>query len=387
MMDNLRAASNNVVLKVLLALIMLSFVLTGVGGYLGSSENYVAEVNGQEISSANFEQSFNNERSRLQQQLGENFSQLMANEDYMKQLRQDVLNRMINDLLIDQYAASLGMAIGDDQVKLAIQNSPDFFTNGKFDNEKYRDLLNRIMVSPEQYAEIMRKQLLSQQIVRAFAGSDFALPTEAESAAALIQQKRGVRLAPVNMTALAEKKEAEPSAEQVKAFYDQNKARFTTPETVKVSYIEVDAASLSEGLTVSEQEIADFYQKNKPMFIQKPRFDYSVIVLEKESDAKAVVEQLKQGADFATLAKEKSIDKDSGAKGGDLGWLETTAIPDDILAAKLTADGQLSDVIRSDLGYLVVRLNGTETSKEKPLESVKSEITTGSDAGQILREV
>lgn len=151
------------------------------------------------------------------------------------------------------------------------------------------------MVSPEQYAEIMRKQLLSQQIVRAFAGSDFALPTEAESAAALIQQKRGVRLAPVNMTALAEKKEAEPSAEQVKAFYDQNKARFTTPETVKVSYIEVDAASLSEGLTVSEQEIADFYQKNKPMFIQKPRFDYSVIVLEKESDAKAVVEQLKQG--------------------------------------------------------------------------------------------
>lgn len=376
MMDNLRAASNSVVLKVILAAIMLSFVLTGVGGYLtGGSENYAAEVNGQEINSANFEQSFNNERNRLQQQLGDNFSQLMGNEAYTKQLRQDVLNRMINDLLIDQYAAKLGMAIGDDQVKLSIQTSPEFFTDGKFDNAKYRDLLNRINISPEQYAEIVRKQLLSQQIVRAFAGSDFALPVEAESTAALIQQKRDVRLAPINTAALAEKKEATPTDEQVKAFYEQNKTRFTDPESVKVSYIEVDAASLGDGLTVSEQEIADFYQKNKPMYIQKPRFSYSVIVLDKEGDAKAVLEQLKQGGDFAALAKEKSTDKDSGAKGGDLGWLESTAIPDDILAAKLTEKGQLSGVIHSDLGYLIVRLNGSEEAKEKPLADVKKEIT------------
>ncbi|WP_347253126.1 peptidylprolyl isomerase [Leminorella grimontii] len=376
MMDNLRAASNSVVLKVILAAIMLSFILTGVGGYLtGGSANYAAEVNGQEINSANFEQSFNNERNRLQQQLGDNFSQLMGNDAYIKQLRQDVLNRMINDLLIDQYAAKLGMAIGDDQVKLSIQNSPEFFTDGKFDNAKYRDLLNRINLAPEQYAEIVRKQLLSQQVVRAFAGSDFALPVEAESTAALIQQKRDVRLAPINTAALAEKKEAMPSDEQVKAFYEQNKTRFTTPESVKVSYIEVDAASLGDGLTVSEQEIADFYQKNKPMYIQKPRFNYSVIVLDKEGDAKAVLEQLKQGGDFAALAKEKSIDKDSGAKGGDLGWLESTAIPDDILAAKLTEKGQLSGVIHSDLGYLVVRLNGSEEAKEKPLADVKKEIT------------
>lgn len=374
MMDNLRAASNSVVLKVILALIMLSFVLTGVGYIGGGSSSFVAKVDGQEIDRAKFEQAVANERNRLQQQLGEQFSQLASNEGYMKQMRQQVLNRMINDLLLDQYAAKIGLAIGDDQVKLAIQSAPEFATNGQFDNSKYRELLNRFQIAPEQYAEMMRKQLLTDQLITAFSDSNFALPSEAESIIALLHQQRDVRLAHIDMSALATKKEASPTEQQIKEFYEQNKNRFTSPESVKVSYIEVDAASLADGLKVSDEEIADFYNKNKPMYIQKPRFDYSIIVLAKESEAREVLEQLKNGADFAALAKEKSIEKDSAAKGGDIGWLETTAIPDEIASAKLTEKGQLSGVIRSDMGYLIVRLNDTQAAKEKPLDEVKSDI-------------
>ncbi|MBK5073999.1 peptidylprolyl isomerase [Budviciaceae bacterium CWB-B4] len=376
MMDNLRAASNSVVLKVILALIMLSFVLTGVGSYLvGGSNSYVAEVNGQEIDRARFEQSVMNERARLQQQLGEQFSQLAGNEAYVKQMRQQVLNRMINDLLLDQYAAKIGMAIGDDQVKVSIQSSPEFATDGKFDNSKYRDLLNRFQIAPEQYAEMTRKQLLSQQLLAAFAGTNFSLPVETESVVALIQQQRDIRVASIDMKALEAKAEVTPTAEQVKAFYDQNKSRFTAPEMARVKYIEVDAAKLTDDIKVSDQEVADFYAKNKPLYIQAPRSSYSIIVLSKESDAKDVLAQLKSGGDFAALAKEKSLEKDSGAKGGDLGWLEAAAVPDDIAKAKLTEKGQLSDVIHSDMGYLVVRLNDIQAAKEKPLEDVKAEIT------------
>ncbi|MCD1124493.1 peptidylprolyl isomerase [Jinshanibacter sp. LJY008] len=376
MMDNLRAASNSVVLKVILALIMLSFVLTGVGSYLvGGSKSYVAEVNGQEIDRARFEQSVMNERARLQQQLGEQFSQLAGNEAYVKQMRQQVLNRMINDLLLDQYAAKIGMAIGDDQVKLSIQTSPEFATDGKFDNSKYRDLLNRFQIAPEQYAEMTRKQLLSQQLLAAFAGTNFSLPAETESVVALIQQQRNVRVANIDMKALEAKPEVTPTAEQVKTFYDQNKSRFTAPEMARVKYIEVDAAKLTDDIRVSDQEVADFYTKNKPLYVQAPRSNYSIIVLSKESDAKDVLAQLKSGGDFAALAKEKSLEKDSGAKGGELGWLEAAAVPDDIAKAKLIEKGQLSDVIHSDMGYLVVRLNDIQAAKEKPLEEVKAEIT------------
>ncbi|MEG2830182.1 MAG: SurA N-terminal domain-containing protein, partial [Edwardsiella sp. (in: enterobacteria)] len=88
MMDNLRAAANHVVLKVILALIIISFVLTGVGNYLiGGSGDYAAKVDGQEIGRAQLEQAVQNERSRLQQQLGDQFSVLAGNEGYMKELR------------------------------------------------------------------------------------------------------------------------------------------------------------------------------------------------------------------------------------------------------------------------------------------------------------
>ncbi|WP_159564882.1 peptidylprolyl isomerase [Budvicia diplopodorum] len=376
MMDNLRAAANHVVLKVILAMIIVSFVLTGVSGYLsGGSQQYAAEVNGQEIGRANFEQALAGERSRLQQQLGDQFSQLASNEGYMKQMRQQVLNRMINDVLLDQYAAKIGLAIGDDQVRLAIQSSPEFQTNGKFDNDKYLKLLNQFQYQPPQYAELMRKQLLTQQLLEGYSGTNFALPSEAQSIIALIDQKRDIRTANIDMAALAAQKTAEPSEQAVKDFYEQNKNRFTAPESVRVNYIEVDAASLTDGLTVTAQEIADFYAKNKPMYMQKPRFNYSIIVLEKESDAKSVLEQLKTGANFADVAKAKSIDKDSAAKGGELGWLEASAVTDDIAKAKLTEKGQISDLIHSDLGYLVVRLNDTQPEQQKPLDDVKKEIT------------
>ena len=102
MMDNLRAASNHVVLKIILGLIILSFVLTGVGNYLiGGGGDYVAKVNGHEISRAELEQGFNNERNRQQQMLGDQFSQLASNEGYMQQMRQQALSQLIDQALLE----------------------------------------------------------------------------------------------------------------------------------------------------------------------------------------------------------------------------------------------------------------------------------------------
>lgn len=376
MMDNLRAAANHVVLKVILAIIILSFVLTSFSGYIGSgSQQYAAEVNGQEIGRANFEQALANERGRLQQQLGDQFSQLASNNGYMTQLRQQVLNRMVNDILLDQYAAKIGLSIGDDQVKLAIQSSAQFQTNGKFDNDKYLSLINRFQYQSAQYAELMRKQLLTQQLLNGVSGTNFVLPNEVQSVIALIDQKRDIRTAKIDMKALAAQKDAEPSEQEVKDFYEQNKTRFIAPESIRVNYIEVDAASLTDGIKVTDREIADFYQQNKSRYIQKTRFNYSIIVLDKEDDAKAILGQLKNGANFADVAKDKSIDKDTGAKGGELGWLEASAITDDMAKAKLIDKGQLSDVINSDLGYLILRLNDTQPEQQKSLEDVKKEIS------------
>ncbi|HFF9516289.1 TPA: peptidylprolyl isomerase [Serratia marcescens] len=373
MMDNLRAAANHVVLKIILALIILSFVLTGVGNYLiGGSGDYAAKVNGQTIERAQLEQAFQSERSRMQQQLGDQFSALAGNEGYMQQMRRQVLSQLIDNMLLDQYAKKLGLAVSDDQIKDAIRKAPYFQTNGQFDNAKYLDLIGRMGYTADNFAQSMRQQLVNQQVIQAFGDSGFVLPSESQAMAALVLQERGVRLATIDLKALQAKQSA--GDDELKAYYDQNKNSFIAPEQVKVSYIPLDAASMQDKVKVSEEDISAYYDQHKSSYGQPERKNYSVIQLKTEAEANAALDELKKGADFATLAKEKSTDIISRRTGGELGWLEPETTADELKQANLTEKGQLSGVVKSSVGYLIVRLNDIEPEKVKPLSEVHDAI-------------
>ena len=371
MMDNLRAASNHVVLKVILGLIILSFVLTGVGSYLtGGGSDYAAKVNGQEISRAQLDQAFNSERSRQQQMLGDQFSQLASNDGYMQQIRQQALSQLVDQALLDQYIKDLHISISDDQVEKAIFAQQAFQTNGQFDNAKYNALLANAGLSADRYAEGLRKQLATQQLINAVANTDFMLKGETSKLVELVSQKRDIRQATIDVNALAAKQTV--TDDEIAQHYQQHKNDFMAPEQFRVSYIKMDAASLQEN--VSEADIQSWYDQHKADYTQPQRNRYSVIQTKTEADASAVLEQLKGGADFAALAKSKSIDPISARKGGDMGWLEPATTPDELKNAGLTQKGQLSGVIKSSVGFLVVRLDDVQPEQIKPLAEVRDAV-------------
>lgn len=371
MMDNLRAASNHVVLKIILGLIILSFVLTGVGNYLiGGGSDYAAKVNGHEISRAELEQAYNSERNRQQQMLGEQFSQLASNEGYMQQMRQQALSQLIDQTLLDQYIKDLHIGISDDQVKQAIFNQKAFQTNGKFDNGKYNALIGNMGFSADQYAEALRKQLATQQLINAVANTDFMLKDETTKLVDLVSQKRDIRQAVINVNALAAKQTV--TDQEIDQYYQQHQNSFMAPEQYRVSYIKMDAASLQE--TASDTDIQSWYDQHKADYTQPQRNRYSVIQTKTEADAKAVLDALKKGEDFATLAKTKSVDPITARKGGDMGWLEPETTPDELKGANLTQKGQLSGVINSSVGFLVARLDDIQPEQVKPLADVRDAI-------------
>ncbi len=260
MMDNLRAASNHVVLKVILGLIILSFVLTGVGNYLiGGGSDYAAKVNGQEISRAQLDQAFNSERSRQQQMLGDQFSQLAGNDGFMQQMRQQALSQLVDQALLDQYINDLHITISDDQVKQAIFAQQAFQTNGKFDNAKYNALLSSMGFTADRYAEALRKQLATQQLINAVANTDFMLKGETSKLVDLVSQKRDIRQATIDVNALAAKQTA--TADEIAQYYQQHKNNFMAPEQFRVSYIKMDAASMQA--SVSDADIQSWYDQHK----------------------------------------------------------------------------------------------------------------------------
>jgi len=373
MMDNLRAASSHVALKIILALIILSFVLTGMSSYLtGGSGDYAAKVNGQEIGRAQLEEAVQSQRSRLQQQLGDQFSALAGSDGYMQQLRQESLNNLIDVTLLDQYSKKLGITVSDQQIKDAILATPQFQTDGHFDNTKYLQSIQGMGYSADNFAKLMKQQLVSQQLAQAFGTSDFVLPAETKTMSELLLQERDVRTATLDTAALAAKQQVSDSEAQ--AFYEQNKNNFVSPEQVKVSYIQMDAAVMQGKSTVSDADVTAYYDQHKSEFGQPERRRYSVIVLKTQADADAVAAELSKGADFAALAKSKSIDTLSGKQGGLMDWVEPETTLPEFKSANLTTKGQVSGVIKSDSGFFILRLEDIKPEQTKPLAQVHDSI-------------
>ena len=371
MMDNLRTAANSLAIKIIFGIIIVSFILTGVSGYLiGGSSNYAAKVNGQEIGRGQFENAYASERQRMQQQLGEQFSELAANENYIKSLRQQVLNRLIDEALLDQYAQKLNLNISDEQVREAIFATQAFQTNGKFDNDRYNAIVRQMNMTADQYAQALRNQLTTQQLINAVAGTDFMLTGESDALATLVAQQRVVREATIDVNALAAKQQV--SDQEISAYYEQNKGSFMSPEQFRVSYIKLDAADMQA--TVTDEDVQAYYEQHQSEFTQPQRNRYSVIQTKTEADAKAILDELNKGADFAALAKEKSTDIISARNGGDMGWLEEGSTPDELKNAGLKEKGQLSGVISSSVGFLVARLDDVQPAQVKPLAEIRDSL-------------
>ncbi|WP_387689676.1 peptidylprolyl isomerase [Photorhabdus sp. RM71S] len=373
MMDNLRTAANSPVLKIVLALIILSFVLTGVGGYLTSGAgSYAAEVNGQTISRVELERVFQQERDTLKDQLGDKFSVLASDEQSMKQIRNQALERLINNVLIEQYSRELGLSASDEQVKDFIRNTSYFQINGKFDNNKYLELLNRSNMSPDLFAEQTRQNLVNQQLIMAFSGSEIALPSEVKLNAELFLQQRTARLATLELKKIQAQQEV--TDKDLQDYYNLNKSSFIAPEEVKVSYIKMDAVDEMNKVSATSADIDAYYEHNLKRYTQPEQKKYSLIQLATEAEAKTVVDELNKGADFGKLAAEKSTDKFSAKNHGDIGWMEEDALPEELRQANLKEKGQISSLVKVLNGFAIFHLDEIKPQIIKPLSEVRSEI-------------
>lgn len=373
MMDNLRTAANSLVLKIVFVIIILSFVLTGVGSYLiGGSSNHVAKVNGTAISQVQLQRAFQQEKQVLQERLGDQFAEIASSEQGMQMLRRQALERLIGVILLNQYSNQLGLTASDNQVKQDIYNMPIFQTDGHFDSEKYRTILSQHNVNADDLAQEIRQNLINRQLSKMYITDEFVLPEEVKSYAQLLLQQREVKTATLSLANYQSKQTV--TDKELQDYYNAHQNSFISPEQVQVSYIKLDAASQRENVAVKDEELKNYYEQNIANFTQPAQKHYSMIQLPTEKEADSVVKSLAGGADFKQLVAEKSTDKFSAANHGALGWMEATSTPSEIIAANLTKKGQISAVIKSASNYIIFRLDDIKPEVVKPFQSVKTEI-------------
>lgn len=377
MMDRLREGVNSIAVKIILGLIIMSFVFAGVGSYIvGGNNNSAAKVGNTDIPRGEFEMAYQNERNRMQAQLGEYFSQMLADPAYVESFRKSVLDRMINDVLLDQQAEALGLRISDEQVRSMILDMPQFQSNGQFDQDIYQASLRRAGFYPDSFAEYMRRELVREQLLNALQTSEFTLPGEVQAGGELFTQTRDIRTITIDLAEFA--KNVELTDEEIQDYYKANQDNFTRPEQAKVSYVELSAESLKKQIQVSDEDVKNYYDEHLDKYSsgEQRRVAHILVEGDDEAEAQAILDELNNGADFAALAQEKSDDFGSAENGGDLGWIERDVMDPAFEAAAfaLKNPGDMSELVKSDFGYHIIKLEELKDSVAKPFADVEAEI-------------
>ncbi len=301
MIEKMHERTNGPVFKIIFALVSISFVIGGIGTGLISQDNSVAKVNGEEISQQLFNNTLNREQNRLNAELGSRFWDLMDSPEYAAQFNQSVLNGLIDEELLRQYAKELKLGISADQIKSEIVNSQMFQQDGKFSNELYQQTLRHNNLSADGYAAIVQEGMLQSQLQEGIINSDFNVPAQQALLAKLLLQQREVRLAEFSVAKEMENQTA--SEQELRAYYEANKTKLLAPEKLAVEYVTLSPKDVESKVEITNEQIQTYYDRNKADYVTKGEAHLAHIQVASEAEAQAIEQALKNGEDFATLAK------------------------------------------------------------------------------------
>ncbi|AHG78028.1 SurA N-terminal domain-containing protein [Mannheimia varigena] len=373
MIESMHERSKGPVFKIVFALISISFVIGGIGTGFMASDNSVAKVNGEEISQQLFNNAVNRQQNILNTEMGSRFWDLMDNPEYAQQFNQSVLNSLIDEELLRQYAKDLKLGVSAEQIKSEIVNSQMFQQDGKFSNELYQQTLRHNNLSPDAYAAIVHEGMLQSQIQEGIVSSDFTVPAQQETLAKLLLQQREVRLAEFSIAKEMENQTA--SQEELQAYYDANKTKLLAPEKLTVEYVVLSPKDVESKVDITDEQVQTYYDRNRGDYVTKGEVHLAHIQVATEAEAQAVEQELKNGTDFATVAKAKSADTLSANNGGDLGWAKAGTFPKafEDAVANLEA-GQVSNLVKVDNAYHIIKVLERKPEQAIELAQVKDKI-------------
>jgi peptidyl-prolyl cis-trans isomerase D len=358
---------------VLLILIGVPFALWGIQNYFDSGrESPVAVVGDRDI--------FERDVTRVYEQA---LANLPPGSDFdEKHLKRQTLDRLIDEELIGQAAIRTRLHVGDDAVRQLIETLPYFQTDGKFDKEKYKTMLASQNMAPGQFSEQLRRALVLEQYQRAVSDSALVADWQAQNFYRLRNQQREIEYVAIPL-----QKVDRPADEQaIAAFYEAHRSDFVEPERVTVDYVALSLDELAHQVTPTEDELKAFYEEQKGSFTspEQRRLSHILVSVESgnaEADAAAlkkireVREKLVSGEDFAKLAREVSDDKESGAKGGDLGFVAPGSMDPNFEKVGLAlAKDVVSEPVRTPFGYHLIKVTDLRPSTVKGFAEVKAEL-------------
>ncbi len=385
MLQNIRDNSQGWIAKTIIGIIVMLLALTGFEAIFntsGSSRN-AAEVNGEEISLDDLNQAMNMQRRQLVQQLGGDFDPSLLDD---RLVRESSLRGLIDQALLLQGARKADFAFSDTALDQLILQTPEFAVDGVFNAGRFDQFIQQLGYTRLQFRDLLRQEMLVGQLQAGIGASGFVTDEQIQHFARLEQQTRDFAI----VTVPADNTAVEVSEEQAREYYEQNTDRFRSPEQVVLDYIELNKESFFDQVDVTDEQVQSLYQQRIANLAEQRRAAHILIESDGSGDteAKAKIDEIAQrlaaGEDFAALAKEVSEDPGSAGEGGDLGFAGPGVYdPDFEDALYALAQDQVSEPVRSEFGWHLIKLLGIQSPEVPALESLRPELVRELKAQQV----
>lgn len=373
MLQYIRDRLTGAMVWVIVGLIIVPFAFWGIESFRGGGgDPTVAEVGGVKITQSQFHAAYQQRYLQLRQLMGESFR---PDQIDPKKLRQGVLDSMIGETAMQQYARDTGYRTSDAEMLEQIRAIPAFQENGAFTANAYRTALARNGQTPEHFEAQLRDELTAEQIRKAVLSSGFEVPVAVKLRYRIEHQQRSfqyVRIDPQQYMDAVDFTDA-----QVHAEYDSHQDRYRAPERVKLAYVELSLDKLGQAPQPSKDVLQTLYDADKQSLFSAPEERHAEHILiafgadkaAAKKKAEDLLAKIKAGADFAALAKQYSDDPGSKAAGGDLGWIRHGMMVAPFESALFSLkEGQVSDPVETPYGWHLIKLLGVHPASTKPFD-------------------
>ena len=353
----------------------------------GGSEDAVITVNGEKITTQDFQKHFEQAKREWMTKMEKMYGKVPEDMLDTEALKKDVMDNLVNRTLLLQEARKMGVKVNSADVSTEISQIPYFRDEtGKFNEDRYRAVLNSLQVTPEEFEKEIEDQIKINRVVSMIVAPVQVDDQELKSYYEKV--KTEINLSFFAVDASERYKDLKPTKDEIDQYYKTHPAEFDWPEMRKIRYIQFPIGGFEKNVKLTDAEIKDYYDKAKERYAITPEQGHFRHILVKtepkalEADVKKAQEkaekilaEAKSGGDFAELAKKYSDDPGSAAQGGDLGFQTRGAlVPEFESAGYALKPGEISGLVKTQFGFHIIKLEELKPAQYQPLEKVKSEI-------------
>ena len=376
-----RKTGVKILMGVILGIICLTMVITLVPGLVPGamtgtiSADSVARVGDEQITRTDVDNMLNRELR------GQSLPPMLKGM-YAKQ----VVDQLVYQKALELEAQRLGLRVTpEEQTERIKKYLPTAFTGDTWvGKERYTtEVETRTGMTVTDFEEFVRQQLLEEKFRNIL--TDGVTVSDTEIAQEYIRRNEKISFEyavfkPADLAATIN-----PSDAELEAYFAKNIGRYQVPEKRSASFALLDLNQLKQQTKVGDDELKAAYQQNIDQFKVQNRVHVEHIlfktvgktdaeVAEIQKTAEGVLKKVKSGGNFEELAKQYSEDT-SKTKGGDIGWIvEGQTVPEFQQAAFTLPKGSISDLVKTQYGFHIIKVLDKETAHTKTFEEVRAEI-------------